>query len=98
MNREQPAVSQIRTEAGPEAGEINGQRTAAAHARALASTGGASKGLGVAALILGAVGLLAGLGALLAARRPRTMVWPKDAWRQARGVCRVSITGSLRWL
>jgi hypothetical protein len=30
------------------------------------------EGLGIAALILGALGLLTGLGALLAARRPRT--------------------------
>jgi uncharacterized protein YcnI len=61
-------------EAGPEAGQAAAQPTAAAHAPALASTGGASKGLGVAALILGALGLLAGLGALLAARRSRSTV------------------------
>jgi uncharacterized protein YcnI len=58
-------------EAGPAAGE-----TAAASAPAATSTGnsaaagnGASKGLGIAALILGAFGLIAGLAALAIARR-----------------------------
>jgi hypothetical protein len=34
---------------------------------------GASKGLGITALILGALGLLAGIAALITARRSRTM-------------------------
>jgi uncharacterized protein len=58
-------------EAGPEAGQGTARPTSTTQAPVPGSTAGASKGLGLAALILGALGLLAGLGALLAARRPR---------------------------
>jgi uncharacterized protein YcnI len=52
-------------EAGPAAGETAGSVSTPAPGAAVAkSSGGASKGLGVAALILGALGLLAGLLAL----------------------------------
>ncbi len=56
-------------EAGPEAGQTAGSQSAPAPAVVRPSSGGASKGLGIAALILGALGLLAGLGALAASRR-----------------------------
>jgi periplasmic copper chaperone A len=56
-------------EAGPEAGQGTGG-TAPAQPKTSASTG-ASKGLGLAALIVGALGLLAGLAALVTARRTR---------------------------
>jgi uncharacterized protein YcnI len=57
-------------EAGPEAGQTAGSSTAPAAPAAVKSTGGgASKGLGIAALILGALGLIAGLGALVVSRR-----------------------------
>jgi uncharacterized protein YcnI len=60
-------------EAGPEAGQAPGQTTSGAQTTPLVrSSAGASKGLGVTALVLGALGLLLGLGALLAARRART--------------------------
>jgi len=60
-------------EAGPEAGQTGAsQSTPAAPATAVAKSSGASKGLGLAALILGALGLLAGLAALLMARRNQT--------------------------
>jgi uncharacterized protein YcnI len=61
-------------EAGPEAGQIGAsQSTPAAPSTAVAkSSSGASKGLGLAALIVGALGLLIALGALLAARGART--------------------------
>ena len=58
-------------EAGPEAGQT-GASTAAqgtAPAAAKSTTGGASKGLAIAALIVGALGLIAGLAALVASRR-----------------------------
>jgi uncharacterized protein YcnI len=54
-------------EAGPEAGQATGQPAAAVKP----STGGASKGLGVAALIVGALGLLIALGAVLGVGRGR---------------------------
>jgi len=58
-------------EAGPEAGQTGaGQPTPTAPVAK--SSGGASKGLGLAALIVGALGLLIGLGALLVARGART--------------------------
>jgi uncharacterized protein YcnI len=61
-------------EAGPTAGQIGAaQATPATGTPAAKSTAGASKGLGIAALILGALGLLAGLAALAAARRGRTV-------------------------
>lgn len=58
--------------AGDEAGPLPGQSvaTSAAPAQAAAkSSGDASEGLAIAALILGALGLLAGIAALLALRR-----------------------------
>jgi periplasmic copper chaperone A len=64
-------------EAGPTAGETPAGQTAASEstpapgAPATKSSAGASKGLGIAALILGALGLLAGLFALVTARRAR---------------------------
>jgi uncharacterized protein YcnI len=54
-------------EAGPEAGQTAAAQPAAATVKS--SSGGASKGLALAALILGALGLIAGLAALLATRR-----------------------------
>jgi uncharacterized protein len=59
-------------EAGPTAGQAGGtgQSTRAPAPTAATSTG-ASKGLGIAALILGALGLIAGLTALVASRRHR---------------------------
>jgi periplasmic copper chaperone A len=65
-------------EAGPTPGETpTGQSAEVAPAstgpNAAASTsGGASKGLAIAALVLGALGLIAGVGGLLAARRARS--------------------------
>jgi uncharacterized protein YcnI len=59
-------------EAGPEAGQTAASTSAPASTQATTSSsgsGGASKGLGIAALILGALGLIAGLTALVAARR-----------------------------
>ena len=63
--------------AGHEAGPAPGQ-TAASPASSTTSvavvkpSSGASKGLGIAALILGALGLIVGLGALASSRRGRT--------------------------
>ena len=60
-------------EAGPEAGQAPSQSASGALTTPLVKpSGGASKGLGLAALIVGALGLLIGLGALLATRRART--------------------------
>jgi len=56
-------------EAGPEAGQTGGRQSAAPAPAAAKSSSGASKGLGITALILGALGLIAGLGALVASRR-----------------------------
>jgi uncharacterized protein YcnI len=59
-------------EAGPAAGQTgSAQPAASAPSTAVVtrSSGGASEGLGIAALILGALGLLAGLLALAASRR-----------------------------
>jgi uncharacterized protein YcnI len=57
-------------EAGPQAGQTAASQTTSAKAPAVVkSSGAASKGLGIAALILGALGLLAGLCALAVARR-----------------------------
>lgn len=65
-------------EAGPPAGQTGtSQPTTAAKPAASAaqpSSGGASKGLAITALIVGALGLLAGLGALLTAARARDRV------------------------
>ncbi len=54
-------------EAGPAAGET--AASPSTPAPAAISSGGASKGLAVTALILGALGLIVGLGALVTARR-----------------------------
>ncbi|HEV7162772.1 MAG TPA: YcnI family protein [Solirubrobacteraceae bacterium] len=59
-------------EAGPPAGQTAGSDSTPAPAATEASSGGASKGLGIAALILGGLGLAAGLGALVVARRGST--------------------------
>ncbi len=58
-------------EAGPAAGQTVTSPSAAAPTptTASSSSNGASKGLGIAALILGALGLIAGLAALVASRR-----------------------------
>ncbi len=59
-------------EAGPEAGQSGTSSSAASPALVASrssSSRGASKGLGIAALIVGALGLIAGLGALAASRR-----------------------------
>jgi periplasmic copper chaperone A len=58
-------------EAGPEAGQTAASSSTAASKPAVASStsAGASEGLAVAALILGALGLLTGLAALVASRR-----------------------------
>jgi periplasmic copper chaperone A len=62
-------------EAGPTPGEVpagrDGATAAPTSAGATAPSGGASRGLAIAALILGALGLVAGLGALAVARRNR---------------------------
>jgi periplasmic copper chaperone A len=61
-------------EAGPAPGQAQaGQSAAGAPARANSSDG-ASKGLAITALVVGALGLLAGLGGLLAARRARSTI------------------------
>ncbi len=58
-------------EAGPQAGQTAAGPAASSSAPAVvrSSSSGASKGLGILALILGALGLLVGLGALAASRR-----------------------------
>ncbi|HEY1833176.1 MAG TPA: YcnI family protein [Solirubrobacteraceae bacterium] len=57
-------------EAGPGAGQTAGSPAASTEAPVAAkSSEGASKGLGIVALILGALGLIAGLAALLSSRR-----------------------------
>ncbi|HTC59063.1 MAG TPA: YcnI family protein [Solirubrobacteraceae bacterium] len=65
-------------EAGPTPGETpTGQGAAVTPAStsssgAASAPGGASRGLAIAALVLGALGLIAGVGGLLAARRTRS--------------------------
>jgi uncharacterized protein YcnI len=60
-------------EAGPTPGETpSTQSSSASSAAAPQSGGGASQGLGVAALVLGALGLLAGSSALVVSRRRST--------------------------
>ena len=59
-------------EAGPTTGEVPGAQGSVTPSATTASTSDdASKGLAIAALIAGALGLLAGLGALVSTRRPR---------------------------
>jgi uncharacterized protein YcnI len=55
-------------EAGPEAGQVAASPSTPAPATATQASSGASKGLGITALILGALGLIAGLGALVMSR------------------------------
>ncbi len=60
-------------EAGPTAGQSGAAQPASSGAPAVVkSSGGASKGLGIVALVLGALGLLAGLAALARSRRRTT--------------------------
>ncbi len=59
-------------EAGPAAGQTGTGQSAAPSTTAATSSSGASKGLAITALILGALGLLAGLGALATASRSRS--------------------------
>jgi periplasmic copper chaperone A len=60
-------------EAGPTAGQTAaGQTTAAPSQVSVKTTGGASKGLAITALIVGALGLMVGLGAPASARRRGT--------------------------
>jgi len=61
-------------EAGPEAGQSGQAATATPAASVTKPSGGASKGLAIAALVLGALGLLAGLAALTLGRRARSGV------------------------
>ncbi len=59
-------------EAGPEAGQTAaGQAAPVANTAVVKSSGSASKGLAITALIVGALGLLLGLAALATARRSR---------------------------
>jgi periplasmic copper chaperone A len=59
-------------EAGPTAGEVPGAQGSLTPSTATTKTSaGASKGLAIAALVLGALGLMAGLGALASVRRRR---------------------------
>jgi periplasmic copper chaperone A len=57
-------------EAGPTPSQVPGGTPAAASASA--SSSGASKGLAITALVVGALGLIAGVGGLLVARRARS--------------------------
>jgi uncharacterized protein YcnI len=61
-------------EAGPTAGQSAGSPAASTTApiASKSSGSGASKGLGILALILGALGLIVGIGALVASRRKTT--------------------------
>ncbi len=56
-------------EAGPQAGQTAGSPSTAAPIATKSAGGGASKSLGIAALILGALGLITSLAALATARR-----------------------------
>jgi uncharacterized protein len=58
-------------EAGPTPGQTPAGQSAAAAPASAGSSGGASKGLAITALVVGALGLIAGLGGLLVARRAR---------------------------
>jgi|HubBroStandDraft_3_1064219.scaffolds.fasta_scaffold12723_3 uncharacterized protein YcnI len=60
-------------EAGPTPGETPPAPSGAVAPVSASSSGGASKGLAITALIVGALGLLAGIGALVAARRARSV-------------------------
>jgi uncharacterized protein YcnI len=56
-------------EAGPEAGQTAASTSTPTPVAATRASGGASKGLAITALIVGALGLVAGLGALIMSRR-----------------------------
>jgi len=58
-------------EAGPAAGQTGSSASSATTVQSTTSSSGASKGLGITALILGALGLIVGAIALVAARRTR---------------------------
>jgi uncharacterized protein len=58
-------------EAGPTPGQLPAGQNAAQSPSSSTSSGGASKGLAITALVIGALGLLAGLGGLFMARRAR---------------------------
>jgi periplasmic copper chaperone A len=58
-------------EAGPAPGEVPVASSAAAAPASASSSGGASKGLAITALVVGALGLIAGIGGLLMTRRER---------------------------
>jgi uncharacterized protein YcnI len=57
-------------DAGPPPGRVSPGGTAAAAPALTKTSGGASKGLAIAALVTGILGLLAGLAALVSRRRP----------------------------
>jgi periplasmic copper chaperone A len=59
-------------EAGPTAGETASTSSAIAAPASISSSGGAGKGLAITALVVGVLGLIAGIGGLLAARRARS--------------------------
>ncbi|HWX87003.1 MAG TPA: YcnI family protein [Solirubrobacteraceae bacterium] len=61
-------------EAGPTPGEMPAASSGAAAPVEASSSGVASKGLAITALVVGALGLLAGIGGLVAARRTRGSV------------------------
>jgi len=56
-------------EAGPAPGQTSSSQPSTTSVAVVKPSSGASKGLGIAALILGALGLIAGLGALVSSRR-----------------------------
>lgn len=58
-------------EAGPTPGETSSASSGAAAPASAGSAGGASKGLAITALVVGALGLIAGIGGLLMMRRER---------------------------
>lgn len=66
-----PAGGVIQDVAGAEAGPKPGQIGAASPAATVTKSSGASKGLAIAGLVVGAIGLLVGLGAILLVRRTR---------------------------
>jgi periplasmic copper chaperone A len=61
-------------EAGPTPGETPAASSGAVAPASASSSGGASKGLAITALVVGALGLISGIGGLVAARRGRSAV------------------------
>jgi periplasmic copper chaperone A len=59
-------------EAGPTPGQTPAGQSGTATAASAGSSGGASKGLAITALVVGALGLIVGIGGLLVARRTRS--------------------------